>query len=166
MGFKSASGGRKGYKGRKYDQVAPPRVNSILGASFASLGIAAKIKEHNLKKAWAECVGENISRRTAPEKLIGSLLYCSVASSPWMTELVYQKKTIIDKLNEKLGSLTVTDIVFKIGLIQPPPSRPEPKKPARALTCEDKTFIEKTVSGIKDESLKEAIKKAMEKAKA
>ena len=149
-------------------KTAPDRLDSILGSSFASLGLAAKIKEHNLKKAWAGCVGDGIARRSAPERLIGTVLYCNVATSAWMTELAYQKTSIISKLNGILGGNAVTDIVFRIGTVAPYAAKTptDAKTPARELSPDEKRFIETTTSGIEDDRLKDAIKRAFSMSKS
>lgn len=146
----------------------PEQINSILGSSFSSLGIAAKIKEHNLKKAWAECVGAGIAKRAVPLRLIGTVLHCTVATSAWMTELVYQKSALTARLNSRLGAATVTDIVFKVGPVTPygTVKPPAPKAPRRELTPQESRFIEDTTSGIKDERLKEAIVRAFSRSRS
>lgn len=156
------------FNGNSKKTVAPEQINSILGSSFASLGLASKIKEHNLKKAWAECVGAGIARRSAPLRLIGTVLHCTVATSAWMTELVYQKSSLISKLNERLGEKTVTEIIFKIGAVTPyaTAKAPAPKPPLRELTPEEKCFIDDTTAGLKDERLKEAIVRAFSRSKS
>lgn len=140
-------------------------IGAVLNSSFSSLGIAAKLREHSIRKAWAECVGENISRKTSPSRLIGATLYCSVVSSPWMAELGFHKQSIIEKINEKLGYPAVSEIVFKLGPVEPPKKAIAVAAPAKELSPSDREFIEKTASAIKDEGLKKAIKRAMEKAK-
>jgi hypothetical protein len=148
--------------------AAPEQINSILGSSFASLGLASKIKEHNIKKAWAECVGAGIARRSAPQRLIGTVLHCTVATSAWMTELVYQKSSLISKLNDRLGEKAVTEIIFKIGAVTPyaTAKAATPKTPQRDLTPQEKRFIDDTPAGLKDERLKEAIVRAFSRSKS
>ena len=163
----------RGNKGRSYgtsrgsrDKYGAERVSSILGSSFTSLGITAKIKEYRIKKAWAGCVGANISRRAAPVRLVGTVLYCAVSSSPWMMELSYQKQAIMAKLNRGLDEAAVSDIIFRIGKVS------EAEKPGmsgaapeRAITPEERAFIERAVAPVKDDKLKTLIKRTMEKAK-
>src|SRR5574340_1460406 len=99
-GNDAGNGRRKSSKKSGYGKSGRPNaVSSILSDSFASLGINAKLKEHKVKKLWAECVGDNISQRSKPVKLIGTTLYCAVSSSPWMNELNFQKSEIMTRLN-------------------------------------------------------------------
>lgn len=166
MARKSRPSGRFDSYSKK--NSSPEQVNSILGSSFASLGLASKIKEHYIKKAWAGCVGEGIARRSAPQRLIGTVLHCTVATSAWMTELAYQKGSIISKLNEKVGDKTVTDIIFRVGPVTPYSAAPAPppKAPARELTPEERRFIDSTTAALKDERLKEAIIRAFSRSKS
>lgn len=158
--YKPPGGSREG---RAADRVA-----AILGSSFASLGISAKIREHKIKKAWAGAVGPNISRRSAPIRLIGTVLYCAVSSSPWMTELSYQKPSIMARLNSFLGEATVSDMVFRIGPVRDGagPDTIRTYTPPRELTGEERAFIENTTSAIKDDGLKTLIKRVIEKSKS
>lgn len=166
MGRYGRHTGRFGDQSKKKN--LPDRMDSILGSSFASLGLAAKIKEHNLKKAWAGCVGEGIARRSAPERLVGTVLYCTVSTSAWMTELLYQKTPIISKLNDTLGGKAVTDIVFRIGSVAPYAAKTTPASvaPPRELSPDEKRFIEANTSGIKDDRLKDAIKRAFSRSRS
>jgi len=157
---------RKGRYNSRFDSkknAAPDRVDAILGSSFASLGLASKIKEHNIKKAWAGCVGQAIARRSSPQRLIGTVLHCTVSTSTWMNELSYQKGSIISKLNESLGQGAVTEIIFRIGAVTPYGATtiaPKPKQPLKELTPEERRFIEATTAGLKDEKLIAAITRA------
>ncbi len=141
------------------------RVDAILSSSFASLGLEARLREYRLKKAWAECVGDHISKRSTPTRLIGKTLYCTAASTSWMTELNFQRPSIIKKLNAILGSGAVAEIVFRLGevaLAQDPPDA-QVQAP-RDLSQDELSRIEKTAAPVKDPGLKELIKRAMEKS--
>lgn len=149
---------------RKPRSIDPARIDSLLGATFSHLGLPAKIREYTIKKQWDESVGPNIAKRATPVKLIGTTLYCNVASSPWMTELNFHKPMIMEKLNSRLGAGSVTDIVLKIGPVSPKAIKaPAPKRPERELTPKEEAFIEEITSGIKDEGLKKLIKRVIKK---
>lgn len=147
----------------------PFKISSVISKSYAHLGIEAKLREHQIKKAWAGAVGSLIASKSSPSRLIGTTLYCVVSSAPWMSELTYQKPVIITKLNELLGDNAVTEIVFKPGKVSGLAPKAAgvchpAKAPRRELTTEDTGFIEETVKPVKDETLKALIKRAMEKA--
>jgi hypothetical protein len=130
-------------------------------------GLSTKIREYKVRKVWADTVGTAISRRAVPDRLIGKTLYCKVSTAPWMTELSYQKGVIMAGLNSRLGSIVITEIIFKHGHV------PEPVSPAKGsttkaleLTQEQRRFIDETVSPVKDPGLRAAIKRALVKAKS
>ena len=56
------------------------------------------------------------------------VLTVAVASAPWMQQLTFLKKGMIEKLNERLGRELVRDIYLKAGMPQPLPS-PDPNRP-------------------------------------
>lgn len=163
MTRRGPGGWRKGSSGK--DPAL--KVDSILSASFPNLSIAAKLKEYKLIKAWKECVGPNIARRAMPTRLIGGTLHCAVSSSPWMTELNYQKREIIERLNRTLGESVVKEMILKVGqVVQVGPPAPLPLPSIRRkLTVEEMKEIEEATKGIKDKGLKDVLKRIMEKAR-
>ncbi|HEY4708006.1 MAG TPA: DUF721 domain-containing protein [Thermodesulfobacteriota bacterium] len=153
--------GRRGYR----KNPSPTTISSVLGATFPNLNLGAKLKEYRLKRLWPECVGKAIAKRASPERLIGTVLFCSVESSPWMTELNYQKAAIVAKLNALLGPETITEIVFRTGQVKGPKAARAPAPPPRPITPEEESFIEKTTQGIKDEKLKRLVSRVMRMGK-
>jgi len=144
---------------------SPTTISSVLGATLPNLNLGAKLKEYRLKKLWPECVGKVIANRSCPVRLIGTVLFCSVESSPWMTELNYQKTSIIEKLNSLLGPGAITEIVFRAGQVKGPRAAKAASHPPRPITPEEESFIEKTTQGIKDEKLKKLVSRVMRMGK-
>jgi len=143
------------------------KISSILSSSLPAIGLDVRLKEYTIKKTWTECVGMAISKRAMPIRLIGTTLWCSVSSAPWMTELSFHKQSIIEKLNEALGAGSITDIVYRPGRVVERRS-PErlAKKPFRTLTEDELRFIDAAVEPVKDEKLKELIMRVIGKAKS
>ncbi len=145
----------------------PASVGSIIIESYGALGIEAKVREHRIRKLWKEAAGPGLDAVSEPTRLIGKTLYCAVSSAAWMTELSYRKKEIIGALNERLKGDCVADLVIRHGDVsnvyeEEPTHAPVLK--AAEVTEEQRLLIEKTVEPVKDEALKEVIKRAMEKA--
>ncbi len=145
----------------------PSRVDSIIGGSLSWPGIGAKIREYKLKKAWGGVVGPAILKNAAPDKLIGKTLYCNVSTAPWMTELNYQKRAIMDGLNSKVASGAVTEIIFRHGPVPKPVSPPErAERIPRSLSAEELRSIDNLVSPIKDSALRAVVKRVIITAKS
>jgi predicted nucleic acid-binding Zn ribbon protein len=64
---------------------------------------------------WDDAVGRAIAENARPAAFKGKLLLVHVASSPWIHQLQFLKKEIIEKLNVALGQDLIEDIKFKIG---------------------------------------------------
>lgn len=150
---------------------SPDKVASILSGSFAGLKIPALLREARIIKAWPLCVGKGIARHARADRLIGTTLHCVVSSAAWMSELNYQKRTIIDRVNRELGTDVVTEIVFKAGTVEPPAPAPPSPPTAKEETAEYQTispekrrFIDEALSDVKDAGLREAIERALKKA--
>ena len=75
-------------------------------------GLEKGVKQNTALLIWDEVVGENIAENTSPEKVEHGTLLVTVKNSSWRQELVFKKKEIIDKLNNKIGKKTIKDIRF------------------------------------------------------
>ena len=75
-------------------------------------GLEKGVKQNTALLIWDEVVGENIAENTSPEKVEHGTLLVRVENSSWRQELVFKKKEIIDKLNNKIGKKTIKDIRF------------------------------------------------------
>ena len=64
---------------------------------------------------WERAVGEIIAENARPAAFKGKILLVHVNSSPWLHQLGFLKKDIIDKINRELGQDLVDEIKFKIG---------------------------------------------------
>jgi predicted nucleic acid-binding Zn ribbon protein len=75
-------------------------------------GLEKGVKQNTALLLWDEVVGKNIAENTNPEKVEHGTLLVTVENSSWRQELVFKKKEIIDKLNNKIGKKTIKDIRF------------------------------------------------------
>jgi len=64
---------------------------------------------------WDDVVGRAIAENARPAAFKGKLLLVHVSSSPWVHQLQFLKREIIQKLNAALGQNLIEDIKFKIG---------------------------------------------------
>lgn len=153
-------------RGKRPRPQSPTPISSIL-PSLAHLNLPAKLREYKISKAWNECVGLAIAKRACPERLMGTALYCNVTSSAWMTEINYQKTTIMERINAELGYKAVTEIILRIGPVKTIfKNKIAPVWNRKELTPEDNAFIEGVTAGIKDEKLKALIKKVIGKGRS
>lgn len=90
----------------------PEPIEKVLGALFSNLGIAEGIKQQQAMIVWSEVVGETIAKISQPVKIEHGQLYVEIENNTWRHELIYYKRQLINKLNKKLESEIVKDIVF------------------------------------------------------
>jgi len=143
-------------------KTGPVNIKDILSSALPSLGIPARLKEYSLTRLWPACVGSAVAKRCAPVRLVDGVLHCSVVSPAWITELTYQKKDIAARVNSELGEPLVRDIIFRLGPVELPALPPARKpRPSHEVSGAELLEIERTASVIKDDALREAVKKAM-----
>jgi len=64
---------------------------------------------------WDRVVGENLACNAQPTAFKQRTLVVHVTSSVWLQELHFQKKDLIQRLNQAAGDRVIDDIRFKIG---------------------------------------------------
>lgn len=87
-------------------------IGDIIRDTIADLGIQESIKKHQVLVDWHRLVGESVSKVTEPQRISRGRIFVKVKNDVWRHELHYQKKTIIDQINEGVGSQVVKEIIF------------------------------------------------------
>jgi len=90
----------------------PVPVREVLNKLIINLDIEKGILQGKAFILWDEVVGEVNARKTKPIRIDRGRLFVEVADSAWRQELFYQKNEIIEKLNIKLRSDIIKDIIF------------------------------------------------------
>lgn len=70
------------------------------------------IKTAQLEDIWAEIMGAVIAKYTDKIQIINQKLFIRTSNGPLKNELQYQKLLIIERINEKMGPGTITEVVF------------------------------------------------------
>ncbi len=91
----------------------PVPVREVLSKLIFNLDIEKGILQGRAFVLWNEVVGEINARKTKPIKIDRGILFVRTTDSTWRQELFYQKNEIIKKLNIKLRSDVIKDIIFK-----------------------------------------------------
>lgn len=150
----------------------PEKLTNILNNYLHNQTPNALASWFKLKNAWPKIVGANISKKTSPIKIVRKTLYLTVATSSWMEELKYLKEEIIIKINDELRNTEVQDIVFRMGNITNDDVSPDFHKPPNSnvlaggphltqLSQKDINYIDRLVAHIKDDNLKESMRRAI-----
>ena len=73
-----------------------------------------------LREHWEEIVGPQIALHSAPDNLRFGKLFISVDSAPWMNQLTFFKKEILEKTNRFLQNKTVDEVFFNLTPLTAP----------------------------------------------
>jgi predicted nucleic acid-binding Zn ribbon protein len=75
-------------------------------------GIDNAIAQNNALNNWNEIVGDTVARNTQPDRVEHGVIIVKVSSPTWRQELYFQKKEIIQKINNTIGKNVIKDIRF------------------------------------------------------
>jgi len=90
----------------------PILLGEVLNELLKELGIERKIKDELALSYWAEVTGPYIARVSFAERVENGVLYVKVENSSWKHHLFMIRKEIIRKLNDRLKSDVIKEIVF------------------------------------------------------
>lgn len=89
------------------------QVGQVLRVFLRQYGLESPLNEHRILNAWNEVVGDVAARYTGEMFIKNQCLYVTIRSSIMRNELMMIRKSLVDKLNAKVGAQVITDIVFK-----------------------------------------------------
>jgi hypothetical protein len=70
------------------------------------------IKTAQIEDIWREMMGEVIAKYTDKIQIINQKLFIRTTNAPLKNELLYQRAKIVERINEKIGEGTVTEVVI------------------------------------------------------
>lgn len=69
------------------------------------------VKTAAIEQVWLEIMGEVIAKYTGKLQIINQKLFITTTNGPLKSELMFQKPLIIERINEKMGPDTITEVV-------------------------------------------------------
>ncbi len=71
------------------------------------------IQALQIEDVWEQIMGKTIARYTEKIAIHGNKLYITTYVAPLKQELLYQKETIIKRVNEALGEQVVKEVIIQ-----------------------------------------------------
>jgi hypothetical protein len=140
----------------------PAAVAELLSAVFHGTPTEKRLKEGSIWLVWDSAVGKQIASRARPVSFRAGTLTVTVTSAPWMQQLTFLKKGIMDKLNALLGDELVRDIYLKAGNNEPVISRKTPLiRNKRQLSTEERQKIAEQTDSVADPELRKALERLL-----
>ena len=90
----------------------PKHISRSLDQLFRDLGFETKVSQVRIVNKWPELVGPTIARISHAERVTDGILYIKVHSMSWRTELLFQKKNILERIENEMGKGVIKDIRF------------------------------------------------------
>ena len=66
-----------------------------------------------IEDLWEQIMGKTVARYTDKISIHGQTLYIDTTIAPLRQELLYQKETIVRRVNEALGETVIKEVVIK-----------------------------------------------------
>jgi len=70
------------------------------------------IQSVQIEEIWNDLMGVTVSKYTDKIKIIGQTLFITTKIAPLKNELLYQRETIIEKVNAALGEKIIKQVVI------------------------------------------------------
>lgn len=88
-------------------------ISELVRATCREEGLETPLNEYRLIKAWSQVLGENVKYYTGEMYIKNQTLYVHVTSSVLRQELMMNRKTLVQRLNEHVKAQVITDIILK-----------------------------------------------------
>jgi hypothetical protein len=75
--------------------------------------LKGSIQALQIEAVWEQLMGKTVARYTDRIRIHGQTLYVETSIAPLRQELLYQKETIIQRVNEAMGEKVVREVVIK-----------------------------------------------------
>ena len=98
---------------RHGNKMAPPKpIGSLLRTVLRDLGLEKKLLEKQAAMLWKDIVDERLAQISSVSGVEGGKLFVYIEGSVWKDHFRYLKPGIIERINQKVGSPVIQDIVL------------------------------------------------------
>lgn len=70
------------------------------------------IQAIQVEEVWEQIMGKTVAKYTDKIQIIGTTLFISTTVAPLKNELLYQKDTIIQRVNDSFGEKVIKEVVI------------------------------------------------------
>lgn len=93
--------------------MSEANIGDALKAFLEKSRIKSGMQALQIKDAWEQVMGKTVAKYTEKILVSNKTLFVYTNIGPLKQELAFQKKTIIQRVNELLGEGTIEDVVIK-----------------------------------------------------
>jgi hypothetical protein len=88
-------------------------IGDALKAFLKKSRLNTGIQAIKIEEVWEKLMGKTIAKYTDKIQIINHTLFISTTVGPLKNELMYQKKEIIERVNEALGDHIIKEVVIR-----------------------------------------------------
>lgn len=88
-------------------------LTDLLGSVIKQYGLEHAMVRQQMPKIWAEVVGERIAKISTVRSFENGVLRVHVSEPTWRTEVTLRREEIRNKMNTRIGSEEITEIMLK-----------------------------------------------------
>lgn len=133
------------------------KLGSILPSIFENLGIDDGVRLRFLRKKWGEIFSSPLTEHTYPRDIKGDLLYVTVNSHAWLSELRLMK----DDFVRKLSPFGIRNVEFRFGRIYNLREKMTDSFTGISLTNQQHKWINQVLEKVNDDEIKTILKDVM-----
>ena len=141
----------------------PAAVADLLGKLLRGTPAELRLKEGRIWLIWESAVGRRIASHAQPAAFRDGILTLRVDSAPWMQQLTFLKRELIEKVNRELGEELVKDLYMKGGKVAPLVEEKPKVAKRRELSDEERSWIAEQTASVSDPELKAVFESLMKK---
>ncbi len=88
-------------------------IKEVIAELLHSYRLKEKINEVRLLQHWEELFGKTISKYTEKIFVSNKTLYLTISSAPLRQELMYSRKTMVERINEAIEKDFIREVVVR-----------------------------------------------------
>jgi hypothetical protein len=92
--------------------MAEYHIGEALKNMVAKSTMRGHLQTVQIEEIWENLMGKTIAKYTNSIKIINTTLFIATTVGPLKNELMYQKKNIIERVNEAFGETIIKEVVI------------------------------------------------------
>ena len=93
--------------------MAQMQIGDALREFLNKSKLSSGLRAVQIEDAWEEIMGKTIARYTDKIQIINKTLFIYTSVAALKQELIFQKPTIIERVNEALHEKVISDVIVK-----------------------------------------------------
>jgi hypothetical protein len=140
----------------------PVKIADAVAVTLQRLGLAGRIRQHDVWRIWPLVVGPQIAHHAQPHSISHGRLIIHVTDSVWLHHLSMMRHRLVAALNEQLKPAEVREVILRVGEVPLSPIGPSPgaagSDPARGVDPARIAEIERALAPLGDAPFREALR--------